>query len=197
MSCHIALIETKTPYDLVYVGKNADQKVRTDFLKVNPLGAVPALELDDGKILTQNIAILEYIADQKPEAHLLAKVGTYERADTMRWLSLIASDLHKAFTPLSRLTQISSNETAQNDIKKWCFGNIEKYFSLIEKQLSKHDYLAGETFTVADAYFYTAYCWSKPAGFPTEKFTEINRYADKISKRPSVIEVHQREEVYK
>ena len=197
MSCHIALIETKTPYDLVYVGKNADQKVRTDFLKINPLAAVPALELDNGKVLTQNIAILEYIADQKPEANLLAKAGTYERADTMRWLSLIASDLQKAFGPLFRLTTISSNENAQEDIKKWCFSNIEKYLSYIEKQLEKHIYLVGDTFSIADAYFYTVYRWSKAVSFPTEKFIAINRYADKMSKRPSVIEVHKREEVYK
>ena len=78
MSCHIALEEAKIPFELVYVGQHADEAVRKNFLNVNPLGAVPALELDNKKILTQNIAILEYIADQKPEAGLIEKAGTFE-----------------------------------------------------------------------------------------------------------------------
>lgn len=61
MSCHIALEEAKLPFELIYVGKNASEEIRKNFLKINPLGAVPAFQLDNGKILTQNIAILEYM----------------------------------------------------------------------------------------------------------------------------------------
>ncbi len=197
MSCHIALVETHTPFELVYVGKNADEKTRHAFLKINPLGAVPAFEFDDGKILTQNIAILEYIADQKPESHLLAKPGSYERADTMRWLSFTASDLHKSIAPLFRLSQISSNESAQNDIKNWSLSNIDKYLSLVDAHLKNKTFLCGEHFTVADCYFYTVYRWTKALSIPVEKYNAINRYEEIISKRPSVVAVHQREEQIK
>lgn len=197
MSCHIALIETKIPFDLVYVGKKADQKTRDAFLAINPLGAVPAFELNDGKILTQNIAILEYIADQKPESHLLAKVGTYERADIMRWLSFVASDLHKAFSPLFGLNAISSHEDTQKDIQQWAFKMIDKYLTLVNTHLKGKAFLSGEHFTIADCYFYTVYQWTKAVSIPTDHYPEINRYSDEISKRLSVIAVHDREGQYK
>ncbi len=193
MSCHIALEEAKIPFELVYVGKHADEAVRKNFLKVNPLGAVPALELDDKKILTQNIAILEYIADQKPEAGLIEKAGTFERAEIMRWLSLIAADLHKAFAPLFGLSRISTNEDTQADIKKWCFASIDKYLSLIDAHLQDKKYLACERFTIADCYLFTVYQWTGAVSFPTEKYTAINRYAAVISQRASVKTVHERE----
>jgi glutathione S-transferase len=193
MSCHIALEETKTPFELVYVGRNASDAVKKLFLNINPLGAVPALELDDKKILTQNIAILEYIADQNPEAGLIERAGSLERADIMMWLSLIAADLHKAFAPLFGLAKITSNAEGQADIKKWCFANIDKYLSIIDAHLQNRKYLACERFTIADCYLFTAYQWTSAVSFPTEKYTAINRYAAVISKRPSVVAVHERE----
>lgn len=193
MSCHIALEETKLPFELVYVGRNADEATKKAFLLVNPLGAVPALELNDKRILTQNIAILEYIADQKPELGLLAKAGTVERAEVMMWLSLIASDLHKSFGPIFNLAKITSNAEAQADIKRWSFANIDKYLSVIEEHLQHKSYLALERFTIADCYFYTVYQWTSAVSFPTEKFPAINRYSAMIAKRPSVMAVHERE----
>lgn len=197
MSCHIALEMTNIPFELVYVGKKADEKTRADFLKVNPLGAVPAILFDDGKVLTQNIAILEYIADQKPEANLIAPAGTWERAEIMKWLSFIAADLHKAFAPIFYLSKISSRTETQEDIKQWAFTNIEKYFTLLEKHLSDKTYLVGEHFTIADAYLFTVYQWSKPIGFPTEKFIALNHYSDRIAALPAVKKVHEREEAFR
>lgn len=196
MSCHIALEETKTPFELAYAGKKMDEKARADFLKVSPLGAVPTFELDDGRILTQNIAILEYIADQKPEYQLLDKPGSYERADIMRWLSFAASDFHKAFGPLFRMSAISDNPVVQDALKQHCFSMIEKYCDLLNTHLKGKNYLACERFTVADAYVFTIYQWTAAVKFPTEKYAELNRYADAIAKRPSVIAVHQRESAY-
>lgn len=197
MSCHIALLETNTPFDLVYVGKNANQKTREAFLTINPLGAVPALELDGGKILTQNIAILEYIADQNPSAHLLATVGTYERADTIRWSSFVASDLHKSFTILFRLNSISSNQSAQKDIKQWALNAINQYLSLVNTHLAGKHFLSGKHFTIADCYFYTVYQWTKSVSIATDAYPEINRYSNEISKRPSVIAIREKEEQYR
>lgn len=197
MSCHIALQETKTPFELMYVGKKADPKIRETFLSINPLGTVPTLVLSDGKILTQNIAILEYIADTHPESHLIAKSGTYERADTMRWLSFIASDLHKAFAPLFGLNRISNNPETQKHIKEWSTKEIEKYLSIVNLHLKNKDFLVGNHFGVADCYLFTVYQWTKAVSIPTEKFPEINRYDSAIGKRPSVISVKERENKYK
>lgn len=194
MSCHIALEITQQPFELVYVGKNADKDVRANFLTVNPLGAVPALELKDGRVLTQNIAILEYIADQKPEAHLLPPVGTFERAETMRWLSFIAADLHKAFAPLFGLAKISDNPQTQADVKKWCFANIDKYLTLINTHLQTKQYLANDQFSTADCYFFVVFQWTKAIGMDTSQYAAILRYNDHIAKMPAVVKVHEREQ---
>ncbi len=193
MSCHIALEETKIPFELVYVGRHAEEQVKKDFLRVNPLGAVPALELDHHKILTQNIAILEYIADQKPEAGLIEKTGSIERAEIMKWLSLVATDLHKSFSPLFALNHISKNPETQADIKKWAFASIDKYLTIIDAHLQNRTYLASERFTIADCYLFTVYQWAPAVSLPTEKYTALNRYAALIAKRPSVMAVHERE----
>jgi glutathione S-transferase len=193
MSCHIALEETKIPFELAYVGKGADEATRKAFLQANPAGAVPALELNDKRILTQNIAILEYIADQKPAAGLIAEAGTVERAEIMMWTSLIAADLHKSFAPLFGLAKISSNPEAQADIKKWCFASIDKYLSIIDGHLQDKTYLAAERFTIADCYLFTVYQWAPKVSLPTEKYAALNRYADRIAERPSVVAVHKRE----
>jgi glutathione S-transferase len=193
MSCHIALEETKLPFELVYVGQKADEATKKAFRAINPLGAVPALELPNNKILTQNIAILEYIADQKPESGLIAIAGSYDRAETMRWLSLVGSDLHKAFAPLFGLKKISESAETQSDIKKWCHTEINKYLSIIDAHLSDKDYLAANKFTIADCYLFTVYQWTAMIGFPTEQYAALNRYSAMIAKRPSVIAVHERE----
>lgn len=194
MSCHIALEEAKLPFELIYVGKNASEDIKKQFLKINPLGAVPAVQFENGAILTQNIAILEYIADVKPEAGLLAKTGTLERAEIMRWLSFVASDLHKSFSPIFRISNITSHLDAQNDIKNWFFNNIDKYLSILEDHLHDKNYLAAERFTIADCYLYTVYQWTQNINFPVDKYKSLNRYSNKISNRPSVIAVHEREE---
>ncbi|SRR5579883_444547 len=196
MSCHIALEESKTPFELVYVGKKAEPAVKENFLKINPVGAVPAFQLDDGKVLTQNIAILSYIADQKPEANLLAKVGTFERAETMKWLSFVAADLHKSFSPVFRLDAITTNTECQKDAKNWVFSNINKYLSVLETHLKDKTFLVGERFSIADCYLYTVYQWTSRISFPTDKLPNLNRYSENISKRPSVIAVHEREAKY-
>ncbi|PIZ04894.1 MAG: glutathione transferase GstA [Gammaproteobacteria bacterium CG_4_10_14_0_8_um_filter_38_16] len=196
MSCHIALEEAHIPFELQYVGNHADENIRQQFLQLNPLGAVPVLQLENGQVITQNIAILEYIADQKPSAGLLDKPGSYERADILRWLSFVAADLHKAFSPVFAIKRISDNPSVQHDIKKWAITLIDKYLMQVEQHLQNKTYLCAERFTAADAYLFTVYRWSKAINLPTEKYTALNRYADHIKKRPSVIAVLEREAKY-
>ncbi|HTM63243.1 MAG TPA: glutathione S-transferase N-terminal domain-containing protein [Gammaproteobacteria bacterium] len=193
MSCHIALEETKTKFEAINVGKKADEAVRKAYLEVNPLGAVPALQLNDKKILTQNVAILEYIADTHPQSGLLEKAGTEDRAETMRWLSLVSSDLHKSFSPLFAISRITNDLAAQEDIKKWSIANIEKYLNMMDLQLQKREYLSPTNFSVADCYFFTIYQWTKFSGIPTEKFKALNEYSARIAERPAVKAVRERE----
>lgn len=193
MSCHIALEEAKIPFELVYVDIHSHDEKRKAFFNINPTGAVPALELNDKTVLTQNIAILEYIADQKPESGLIAKAGTVERAEIMKWLSMVAADLHKSFGPLFGLKHITSNPEGQADIKKLAFANINKYLTIIDKHLQDKTFLAGEKFTIADCYLFTVYQWAPHVSLPTENYPALNRYSERIANRPTVKAVHERE----
>jgi glutathione S-transferase len=197
MSCHLALEIAGLSFELIYAGRDADPKAREDFLKVNPLGAVPALMIDNKKVLTQNIAILEYIADNNPEAGLSAPAGTLERAEITMWLSLIASDLHKSYLPFFVLNKISSNEETQADVKKWSTANIEKYLTVIDKHLQGKDYLVGDHITIADCYLFTVYQWSKFINLDTTRFQALNQYTAKMEKHPAVIAALKREKEVK
>ena len=158
---------------------------------------VPALSISEDKILTQNIAILEYLADNNPHCHLLDKPGLFERAEQMRWLSFIASDLHKAFSPLFNMQNISENNTCQAEVKQWTFSNIEKYLSVVEKQLNNKSYLISDRFTVADAYLFTVLRWTKAIDFSIETYPAIKHYLENLAKRPSIIVVREREAEFK
>src|ERR1035441_7247958 len=101
LSPHIVLIEAGLPYTLEKVdmgSKKTDQGV--DYLTVNNKGAVPALQLDDGKVLTEGPAVVQYLADLKPESGLAPRAGTFERYQLMEILNYITSELHKGFGPL-------------------------------------------------------------------------------------------------
>ncbi len=193
MSCHIVLEETQLPFELAKISWAPEDPVRKTLFTYNPAGAVPTLVLSNGKVLTQNMAILEYIADQKPSAELLAPVGTFERVEIIRWLSLVASDLHKAFSPLFNMERITKNSEAQADIKTYQFQQLDRFFGILNSQLEKNSYLSGEKFSIADAYLFPVYRWSKSVKFPMDKYTALNQYHARLAERPSIQKVLERE----
>src|SRR5678815_293396 len=148
LASHITAREAGINIDL----KRADTKTKkledgSDYLAVNSKGAVPALKLDNGQVLTEGVAIMQYIADQKPESHLLPKAGTLERYRVQEWLNYITSEVHKTFSPLF-------NPASNDAVKAYAVQNVEKRFDWIDKQLAGKQYLTGDTFTVADAYLF-------------------------------------------
>ncbi|HEU4592003.1 MAG TPA: glutathione transferase GstA, partial [Steroidobacteraceae bacterium] len=141
LASHITLREAGLPFDL----KRTDTKTKkledgSDYLAVNSKGSVPALRLDDGQVLTEGPAILQYLADQKPESRLVPKAGTLERYRVLEWLNFITSEIHKSFSPLF-------NPTADAKVKEYTTQNIEKKFDWLNKQLTGKQYLTGDTFT--------------------------------------------------
>ena len=196
MSCHIALEETKIPFELCKISWAPNDPVREELKKYNPAGAVPTLVLIEGsneKTLTQNSAILEYIADQKPEAGLLAPTGSWERVQIIRWLSLVSADLHKAFSPLFNLQKITQNPEAQKDIMTYQFSQLDRFFGIINTQLENNHYLAGDTFSIADAYLFPVYNWASKVKFPMDKYSALNQYHARLAERPSIHTVMKRE----
>src|SRR5271169_3295120 len=146
LSPHIVLLEAGLPYTLVKTDLKAKKTAGgADYLAINSKGAVPALELDDGRVLTEGPAVVQYLADQRPESGLAPRAGTFERYQLMEILNYLTSEVHKTFSPLfspdSTAEMIAASVTA-----------LGKKFDWLTGYLGKKDFLLGNTFTVADAY---------------------------------------------
>jgi len=179
MASNIALHEAGIPFELVKVDKRTKRADGVDFLTINPKGYVPALQLDDGQVLTENVAVLQYIADLNPAAKLAPPVGTFDRYRLQEWLSFINSEVHKSFSPLF------SSETTE-ETKSYFRNYLAKRLAYVEKALGDKKYLLGDQFTVADAYLFTVLGWGVHVG--VEIGARLKTYTDGVRARPHVIE---------
>ena len=180
LSPHIALHEAGLAHDLVKV----DLKAKTtengdDYTKINPKGAVPALQLDDGSILTEGPAIVQMIADKAAGKNLAPANGSTERYRLQEWLNFISTDLHKSFGPLFQ--PALSDET-----KQFFKDRIAKYFGYADKQLAGKDYLMGSQFTVADGYLFVMLVWAGRMKIDISAFTNLVAYQARVAARPNV-----------
>ena len=179
MASNIALHEAGIQFELSKVDKRTKRADGVDFATINPKGYVPALRLDDGQVLTENVAVLQYIADLNPAAKLAPAAGTMERYRLQEWLSFINSELHKSFTPL-----FSSEAT--EDMKTFARNNLAKRLAYLEGALGDKKYLMGDQFTIADAYLFTVLGWGSHVG--VEIGPKLKTYVDRVRARPHVIE---------
>jgi glutathione S-transferase len=191
-ACHIAMEELGLNFTPVEVSWKNNLNV-TELNSLNHLGAVPVLISEQGKTLTQNTAILEYLADQKPSAHLLAEHGTWERTETMSWVAFVASDLQKAFTPIFQAKNISPSESTQKDIIDFTTKRINVLLDYIEQNLVGKDYIIGKQFTIADAYLFTILGWTKWIKISTLEHKNITTYMKRVFERPAVQSVLKKE----
>ncbi|WP_437509649.1 glutathione transferase GstA [Sorangium sp. So ce1099] len=150
-----------------------------DFAAINPKGYVPALELDDGEVLTEGPAIVQYLADQKPEAKLVPPPGTMARYRVQEMLGYINSELHKTYGSL--FNPKTSPEQRQGSEEY-----LRKRYGVIEAALAKGPYLFGEQFTVADAYLFTVTNWSNFVKLDLSAFPNLLAYQRRVAARPAV-----------
>jgi glutathione S-transferase len=191
LSPHIVSRELGIPVEL----KKVNTKDKTiegggDYWKVNPRGYVPALELDNGQILTEGPAIVQYLADQKPEAGLAPKPGTFERYRLQEWLNFLTSEVHKQFSPLFK-------PNTPDEYKKITKENIATRFDWLDKQLAGKDYLMGKQFTVADAYLFVLLNWTKFQNIDLAKWPNLAAFQQRVGARPKVQEALQAEGLLK
>ncbi len=187
LSPHIVAREAGIKIDLQKVNtKDKTMDGGGDFWQVNAKGYVPTLELDNGERLTEGPAIVQYLADQKPDSGLAPKNGTMERYRLQEWLNFLTSEIHKQFSPLFR-------PTTPEDYKTIAKENIAKRFDLLDKHLAKNDYLMGKTFTVADAYLFVLTNWTKPTNIDLAKWPSLAAYNKRVAARPKVKEAMQAE----
>ena len=182
LASHITLRELAVPFTLIRVN---NQSKRTadgrDFYQINPKGYVAALELDDGTVLTEAPAILQYLADLRPESGLAPANGTLQRTALQAQLSFIGSELHAGMSPLF-------NDAIPDEVKAVFRERLSRRMAYMERVLAEHDYTCGEHFTVADAYLFTVLGWTDRLKVDLSAFPALERFRQRVATRPSVIE---------
>lgn len=189
-SCHIALEEAGLPHEAIGVNwDNASDPNLALVEKLNPLGTLPILALDQGTVLSQNVAILTHIADLAPAKKLLPAVGTIERAEAMNWLSFVASDLHKSVGALFAVPGYSQDPAKQAEFRAWALAGVNSTLSHLNQGLAGKDYLMGKQFTVADGYAFVVAGWSKWLDVSLQPYPHITAYLGRMMERPAVQKV--------
>jgi glutathione S-transferase len=180
LSPHIVAQELGIPLTLVKVDTSTKKLADGgDFWAINPKGYVPALQLDDGEVLTEGPAIVQYLADRKPEAKLVPPAGTLERYRVQEMLGYINSELHKTYSPLFR-------PTTSPELRKDREDYLRKRYALLEQRLATQAYLFGDQFTVADAYLFTVTNWAKFVKLDLSEFPNLLAFQARVAARPAV-----------
>lgn len=186
-AARIGLEEAGLEYEGVEVSWRRNVNVEA-VREVNSLGQIPVLVGPFGT-LTQNTAILEYVADQTPSLGFLPEAGTPELWRARAWLSYIAADFHKAFSPLGHAARWTKNESAQGEIRAAALAAIAGHLAYVNKSLEGKNYLLGERYSFADSYLFVVLGWCKWAGVPVAEHRNILPYMHRIYNRPAVQKV--------
>jgi len=177
---HIVLKESGLPFEAV----KTDIKAKTtegsgDYKKINPLGYVPALALDDGTILTEGPAIVQYVADKVPDKRLAPANGTLDRYKMQSWLNFVSSELHKGFSPLF-------NPAMPEEAKQLARDRLATRFAHLQAHFAKNDYLMGKAFSCPDAYCFTVLRWTAPTKIDLAPYPAIQAFMKRMEARPAV-----------
>ena len=180
LSPHIALREAGLDFELVRVDLAAKKTAtNADYLAINPKGYVPALQLDDGQVITEGPAIVQYVADCAPGKGLAPAAGSLERVRLQEWLTFIGTELHKSFGAFF-------NPKTPDDWKTFVRDLLGKRLGYIARQLEGRDFLMGSQFSVADCYLYTVLNWTPYANVDLAQWPVFAAYQARISARPAV-----------
>ncbi|HEX9397089.1 MAG TPA: glutathione transferase GstA [Burkholderiales bacterium] len=178
---HIAMRELGIPVELKKVDLKAKQYDGGDYKQVNSKGYVPAIATDDGTVLTECPVILQYLADQKPEAGLAPKPGDKARYKLQEMLNFTTSEMHKGFGNFF-------NPAMTDEWRKAVTDRLSIRLDWLAKQLEGRQYVMGDKFSVADAYLFTILNWAGPSKFDLSKWPAITDYQKRVAARPKVKE---------
>ena len=185
LSPHIVALELGLPLVLDKVDLKAKKtSTGADYLGVNPKGYVPAIEMEDGAVLTEGPAIVQYLADRKPGT-LAPANGTTERYRLQEMLGFINSEVHKTYSVFF--------DNPPDAVRAAATAKLEKRYAYIEKQLAGHDYLFGPAFTVADAYLFVVTSWATVLKLDLSAFPNLLAFQKRVAARPAVRQAMQEE----
>lgn len=180
LSPHIVLHEAGLDFSTEKVDLRDKQTAGgADYRLVNPKGAVPALMLKDGEVLTEVPAIVQFLADLVPEKQLAPLAGSFERYRLVEWLNYIGTEVHKGFGPLF-------NRAATPDMRDMAISALTLRFGHLARSLEGRDYLMGGRFTVADAYLFTVLNWCGFSGVDLAPWPVLQAFHARVAARPAV-----------
>lgn len=180
LATRIAIYEAGAQAGFIEVDTHRKQlRDGSDFHPVNALGQVPVLRTDEGWLLTENTAILPYVADRFASARLAPPAGSAERAKMQQWLGFVGTELHKAvFIPLL-------DPNAPADVKAYARDKTALRLGVLQAHLAQREFLL-DGFSVADAYLFTVLNWAPYAGINLAEWPQVGSYYRRIAQRPHV-----------
>jgi glutathione S-transferase len=182
LSPHIVMREAGLAFEPVLAPtKTHKLQDGTDYYTINPLGYVPMLELDDGTRLREGPAIVQYIADQVPTKNLAPANGTLPRYRLQEWLTFIGTEIHKTYSPLF-------NPALTDEAKQVFRDKLASRYKWVDGELKDRDYLLGEHFSVADAYFFVVTRWAQPMNIDLTGTPNVQAHHERVRARPAVQE---------
>ena len=177
---HIVLRELDLPFELIRVDNTTKRTANDeDFLAINPKGYVAALQLDDGQVLTEGPAILQYLAELRPEANLVPVSATFERVRLQEWLNFVSTEIHGG------LGWLFSSQFP-DEVKALIKEKLFKRFVVLSQTLERQDYLMADGFSIADAYLFTVLRWTSVFGIDLNQWPALVRFQARIDQRPGV-----------
>jgi len=183
LASHIVLNEIVAVFELDKTNTTTGKtQTGADFAEINPNGYVPVLQAGTGDVITENPAVLQYLADLKPEKRLAPTAGTIERVRLQELLNFISSELHKAFGPFFSGEELSPDARARAEAQ------VARRTDDIERRLGDgRAFLLGDDFTVADAYAFVVLNWTTFVGIDTSRWPSVQAFLDRVKIRPSVV----------
>jgi glutathione S-transferase len=186
LAAHIVLEEIGEPYDAKVVSLKTGDNKKPEFTAVNPRGKVPTIKTDGG-VLTENAAILSFLADTHAAAKLFpAPTAGLERAHALEYLAFLTSTVHTSFGPLFGASRIVEGEAAQKQLIDFAKKNIDRWFSDIDASLKGKAYALGEHFSVIDPYLFVFWRWATGMKLDVSKFEAYQAHAERMKGRPAV-----------
>jgi glutathione S-transferase len=196
LASHIALEEADLVYKTRPINVRTGENRTEDYLKINPLGSVPALGIGDA-VLTESQAILTYVADLVPDKKLIPAAGDLGRARAHEMMNFLAASVHPTYTMLFRTPRFAGEEdAAQQAVSELAHERLAARLTTVDQRLPDSGFALGENFTVADAYLFVFYLWSADDRLDQSKVPERPRYrahAERVWQRPAVQAVIARE----
>lgn len=193
-SCSIAvkaaLALSGLEHDVKIVNAQEGEQFAPEFVKINPLSKVPAL-IVDGNIITEGAAILQYISEVAPNTNLLPDVGTMDRAQALKWMMFVYSNVHPHFGRVFVPARFGNDEA---DIKDKAESSLHDLFAIINDQLADHNYIAGSALSIADLYLAVAIHWQMAMKESlTEKYTHVDKYLQRLLDHPIIGDIYKTE----